>query len=1143
MLNIRLLAVWAAQILLLAFQLGNPAFGQDYVGVLPELLKPEVAEKIGISDEQRQQVQELIRKRAGAAIGLSQQLREAPLDQQGEMRRQFGVESEQMGFELLDDAQRDKLAKYRIEWMGMMSLADPNVAEGLNLADWQKEVVADWMSKVRSSRRGPAAERTRNEAQQAIRSELSESQWAAWQLMAGQISESTSGPPAPPERAAPETSVAGASVAGASAGPMQRTASAEENALIPVEQVRLDMNFRGQPWPDVIRWLAEQADLSVQSDIVPPGAFNYHDRSKTYSITEALDVMNASLLSSGHVLFRTGRMLTCVNFEEQEISKEYLKEIADRVDDQQLLSRGGYEPVQHYFSLSRLDPEEVKPEVESLLSVFGSVVSIPSTGELIVTDMARNVRSIANMIKRAEDPNSTRGASIQTFLLKHINAVEVLEVARPLLELEEGANTSDDIRISYDTFGTRIYAKGDADKIQNLRDLITQMDVPPEESENITYEKTEIRRHKVVGTDMQLAYEIVSQMLAGAPDVRLAQDAVAKQLVLQARPSEHEMVKKTLADLAGETSDFTVIQLEKLDVQTAIAAVKKFFNLPDTSDGEDGSPVIDGFSLQRQLLVKGSASQVAQIRRFLEDLESNYAQTTNEKVISIPLTGRAAEKALQQALQLWESQNNPNRIRFFNPGESSGAGLKQKSFAPNTGESGATNLRRNSSGEFFRSGQVGSAVRIPAGKLTLAPQEGSASDRPSEGSAATNQTAPQGNAPEIVVMQGPGGLVITSDDEDALARFRETMQLFIDQNAYGSSEPTVIFLKNIKAVAAKELLETVLSGTASSGGGGGGLLGDMASGMLGGMGGGMFGAMLGGGGDLLSSSEGMASGDYTITADPRLNALIVKASPTDMNLIEQLLEVIDLVESPIAIETRGQVELIPVVTQDVDKVVNMIKQLFGDRIEGNSSAGRGGGGGGGGQPNPADIINALRGGGGRGGRGGASSELAEAKIGISSDPETNMLIVMAQPQDIAEIRALVDAIDRAGEADPEEIVTASLDGAISAGILKEGLTRMLGPQAQTNVTSQTAGSSTSAPAAPGGGGEDMTDAQRQAQRAAFFERLRQGGGFPGGGGAPGGGFGGRGGTTGGATRGGFQGFGGRGGGGTQGGGRGGRGGQ
>ncbi len=669
--------------------------------------------------------------------------------------------------------------------------------------------------------------------------------------------------------------------------------------------------------------------------------------------------------------------------------------------------------------------------------------------------------------------------------------------------------------------------------------------MPPSEEEGvIVYEKPELRRHKVIGIDLELAYQIVSQLMAGAPDVRLAQDTASKQLMLMARPAEHKLVEDTLAKLAGESTDFQVIQLKKLDVQLAISAINKFFSLTGTTDAASGQPVIDGDIFARQVWVKGSATQVEQIRRFLEDLEENAANTNliGENVISIPLTGRSAERALNQVQQLWDQMNNRNRLRVIeSPGSRTGSGLEQKSFAPNRDAREASALDpaqeaapravlRPEGTDDKRAAASKAKDSVPVGLLTAMPQEVATASEPAQ--PARNAEEAQ---PEIMIMQGPAGLIVSSEDKEALARFQAMMQLFADQAAYGSIEPTVIYLKNIKAVAAKELLETVLSGTASSGGGGGGLLGDMAGSVLGGFGGSMFGAMLGGGGgsELLGSSEGLASGDYTITADPRLNALIVKASLADMNLIEQLLQVIDQVESPIAIETRGQVAMIPVVTQDASDVLNVIKQLYGDRIVGNSSSGGGGNsgrGGGGGQPDPAAIIEALRGGGGRGGRGGGSSstQLAEPKISISAESSTNMLLVIAQPQDIEEIRQLVSLIDEAGKADQEVIEYARLDGMVSANLFQESVARMLGPQAQTNVASQgqeSSSNNSSSPAAGGGG--DVSDAQRQAARQAFFDRLRQGGGgFGGRGGAPGGG--GFGGFGGGAPGGG--GFGGRGGG-------------
>ncbi|MFN3191899.1 MAG: secretin N-terminal domain-containing protein [Aureliella sp.] len=1097
------------------------AHSQDYLGILAEIQNPEVADSLGFSDEEKKAVSDLIRKRRGEAIGLAGQLRSASPEEGAKLKEQFSVESEKLAFGLLGEEAQQKLTKYRVEWLGMLSLQDAEVAKALALADWQTEQVDIWANKIKSASRSEK-QQTRRDAERSIRNNISDSQYDMWRLMAGLIDEAPSAKPTPPER---KESIAttGIGMAG----------SPDQNAEMALEDIQLQISFQDTPWDEVIKWLSKQADFSLQTDDMPPGTFTYRDRSRTYSIPETMDIINGSMLSTGYQMFRSGRILRCFNFESipDELERGvFYREMADVVTADELDKRGDYEPVTHTFALERLDPESLKEDVEQLLSVQGMVTAFPTTGDLMVTDVARKVRAIRDMIERAEDPNTSRGATVQTISLNHITADEILLAARPLLGLEDDVNTSDEISISTTLFGTKIFAKGQAEKVQLLKDLVLQMDVKPENAEGIGVEETvEIRRHKVVGIDMQLAYEMASQMLAGIPEVRLAKDDAAKQLYLQARPSEHKMIEGLLGNLLSEGSAFEVIQLKNLDTQLAIAAIKKFFNLTDEADGEDGGPVIDGDILAQQVWIKGSATQVEQIKQFLSNLEQSTRSQNpwGDRISQIPLSGRAAERALEQAQQMWQMVGGRNRIKVLKTDGSPTSGLKQKTMAPNKSEKEVRKLNRQEplteENDDFSSRAVRSAHYVNF------PQEAAADSDSDSAETISND--------DIVIMQGPTGLIVTSEDKEALARFNEMMKMLAVPT--GSGEPAIVYLKNIKADAAKELLETILSGTAGSGGGGGSLLGDMASGVMGGM----FGALMGGGGgagDLIGSSEGLASGDYTITADPRLNALIIKASPSDMMLIEDLLQIIDQVESPVEIETRGQVAMIEVITKDASEVVTIVKELYGDRIQGASSGAAGGGRGG--QPDPAALIQALRGG-SRGGRGGSTqTQIAEPKISITAEPDTNMLIVIAQPQQIEEIRNLVKQIDQFGAADPEEIAVTRLGGAISGNLFADSVTRLLGPQAQTNVTGRdasTSSSSGSSSSSSSGGGSQISDAQRQAARAAFFERIRSGGGFGGGG------FGGRGGgTTGGAGggRGGGSPFGGGGRGGAAGGGRGGRGG-
>ena len=1085
---------------------------QDYVGVLPELLRPEISDQIGLSDEQREKISELIKKRTSGAIELSQKLREAPYSQQQAIRDGYSRESEQMAFELLELPQKEKLAKFRVEWMGMLAMTDPSVADAMKLDQIQKEAVKEWAAKVRRNRRGAAAVQTRNEAERALRNEITDSQYGMWQLLAGKIDKLTSAP-VPPNRGGP----AGADVADNESEVAGQPT--KDNSLLPVEDIRLTLNFDSAPWRKVLDWLAVEADLSLQSNVIPVGNFNYRDRSRLYTVTQALDAMNSSLIRDGYTLIRSGRMLRVVDLEaDQDTRAEFIREVADVVSASELQTRGDSEPVTHYFNLTRLDPIELQADAEKLISINGTAIAIEATGQLVVTDQAKNVRAIGAMIETAE--NSGRGSSVTVLPLKHVNAEEVLMASRPLLGLEEGANVSETISISTSTFGDTIYVKGDASQVQVLKDMVDGMDKAPAEDESyIETEQPIVRRHRV-SSDIQLAYEVVAQLLAGSPEVKLAKDEGSKQLVLYATPSNHELAEKTLEELSSsEAASFEIIQLNSLDVQMAIAAVNKFFGI--TEDGEvEGQPVIDGDLLARQVWVKGSPEQVAEIRKFLSDLEkSNRGNSLlDDRILQIPIRGRAADDAVRQAIMLWGQVNATNTIRDArSPKENDESDQSNRRKPEATNEQDQTERQE----EPAKEDTTFSSKRPRAQFVSFPPQEsGSASDEDDN----------PGAGSDIIIMDGPNGLIVTSEDKVALQQFNELLRLITDAAALAGGEPEVKYLQHIKAEAAKELLDLTLQGAADGGSGGGTLLGDMAGSMMGGM----FGNFLGGGSDLVGSgAEGTATGDYTIIADPRLNALIIKANATDMAQIESLLEVIDQVESPVLTETRGELRMIPVVSKDATEVANIVKELLADRLQSNSSSGGGGGGRGGGQPNPADIINALRGGGRRGGGSSGQTQLSEPKISISADAENNILIVVAQPQDIEMIENLVKQLDQFAAQDPEIVDVTGLGGMISGELFADSISRLLGPQAKTNVTPRgESGSSSSSGSSSGG---EVTDAQRQAQRAAFFERIRQQGGFGGfrGGGNTGGGAG----RTGGSSP--FSGRGGGGGGGGPGGGGGG----
>jgi hypothetical protein len=169
---------------------------------------------------------------------------------------------------------------------------------------------------------------------------------------------------------------------------------------------------------------------------------------------------------------------------------------------------------------------------------------------------------------------------------------------------------------------------------------------------------------------------------------------------------------------------------------------------------------------------------------------------------------------------------------------------------------------------------------------------------------------------------------------------------------------------------------------------------------------------------------------------------------------------------------------------------------------------------------PQDLINAIRGGGGgRGGRGGGNEQATKpAPVIIAVDTRSNSLIVTAPPQDVEDIRELVEAIDEGGMQSEETVEIVSLKGNVKAEVVQQALDSILGTKAKSTASAAATPSGTPTQAA-GGDNPSTEDIQR---RIEFFRQMRERGGF---GGAPGGAPGGGGPPTGfgGGTRGGTSG--------------------
>ncbi len=1199
-----------------AIAAGDPTF----LGALAYVEDKDVAPKLALSEEKLAQFKALIAAREAVALEIASMKDLAPADRDAKLA-ECRRESEKQAVALLDEVQRKTFEQVRLQKGGYESLLDPAIAESLKLEDKQKgdiaAVIADRNEKMSKADDKEAA-RIRQMTEGKLSAVLNKDQRETWKELTGAPSGPPAvGPPGFGGTGRPSTggntgrggsrdSTPGGTPGSSGSKTVDNKTPAgkpDPNSIKIVDGL-LHFNCRFQPWRESIEWFAHQADLSLYGEEFPQGTFNYTD-SKGYTPAAALDELNGILLQKNFTLVRRDRMLIVVNLAEG-----IPPNTVPVLEPKDLDERGKFEIVSVLFKPEKLTPEEAAAEIRPLLGPQGTTVIMSRSNGLMVTETAEKLRTIRKVLQSEDNPRER----LSTYDIKNGAPQEVLATMRQLLGITADKNVTADgsFRFVYDASWKKIYLSGKPEMLTKVEGILKTVDVASPNGEGEKPPQFEV--YSVNSSDPDSVLDIMRTLLAGQPNVRLAKDPKTGALVALGPPSAHATIRGVLAQLK-DTRQVEVFRLHVIDATLAVTAINKLF----AGETESGTaPKIEAESNSRQILVRGTEGQIGQIRSLLEKMGEPVGQSiaggadpvSKGNVRQYAVTSRAAKTALEQLELIWPAvRNNPIRVSF-----PSGALPTVRPNADVSPSSGAFGTRVTPSTDIFPPTTPKPAVPVPFKEaekpLPKAPSEpikfesnevnknAAADDRTAQ---ATPNTSPakvrfvfakqttdgkgasvkndsvkadgvkddgakgdvtepkvksQPGAP-IVVSLGASGLIVASQDLEALDEFEALLKTLTDRQFAGGHEYTVFYLKYARADIAAALLEAIFGGGggASSSGGGGNLLGDLAGAAFGDVGGGLLGGLLGGGGggSTGGGTTAKVSGGLEIIPDVRLNALIVQASPSNLDTIEELLKVIDQQSSPLDINVVGKARMIVIHNTNAESVASVVRQVYADKMAPNPNQQR--------QPTPDEFFAALRGGaggGGRGGRGGGGQAAAggrggnqannEQKVTIGVDTRSNSIVVSAPDGIYNDIEALVKQLDQVSTTGTQKIEIVKLVHANTATVQK-AVAAMVGETVQTSRISL--GGGTGQGQQQGGGGGGFGGGNQGGLGGGIFGGGNQGGfgggnqgGFGGGnqGGFGGGNQGGFGGGNQGGFGGGNQGGGGFGGG-NQGGGRGGRGGR
>lgn len=645
----------------------------QFIGVLTLLEDAKVAESLEISEEVAAKLKTLIMEREDKAGDLVLSSKELTPEERTAKLKAFAAESEKLGLALLTKDQQTKLGQLRISQEGFVTLAEPTIAEKVGLSKPQLKQVETLIAELNTTlATGTSRERqvAKGEYERKLASVLSKDQKAQWEFLAGKGPKPEAVAKAPEEMEPMEPAKEpGSTKPGETTTKPVASADTTKTKALPAsapakKDVKLKFNFVYAPYKDVLDWLAEQADLSLNSDVIPPGTFNYTD-TREYTPAEAIDLVNSVLQFKGYLLIRRGRMLMAINVEDGVPGH-----VVPQIDEKQLDTKGESEIVTVLFQLSKMAPEDAEIEVKKMIGPFGSIVALPKARQVLVTESAGRLRLIKKMIDAVEHPANPTSGNLQIVKLEHLHPEEFLRLGRQALGIPEGANARPDqsLIVGVDEFGKRLLVTGKPDALEDLKRIVALLDTPSKEGgiagspQLQTYPLGSLSSF-----DPIVLQQILESVLVDIAEKKIAIDAKAGIIILQTVPDGHKRVKAVLDELQKEGGETAVISV-KGDPQALLLMLNKLFGA-----GEPGSTLkLEADSTAMQIVVKGNKAQIEQIKKFLEakgeiPQEVAYGPSVRSNRRTISISGNSAQMRVLEAAKasFGGTRSNPVEFKFI----------------------------------------------------------------------------------------------------------------------------------------------------------------------------------------------------------------------------------------------------------------------------------------------------------------------------------------------------------------------------------------------------------------------------------------------------------------------------------------------
>ena len=476
----------------------------------------------------------------------------------------------------------------------------------------------------------------------------------------------------------------------------------------PDNQGMIQFQFRNQPWPDLLRWLAEASNLSLDWQELPSDYLNIATQRK-YTLEEARDLFNRHLLARGYTMLELDGMIQVVKTAGINVA------LVPKIPPEALPTLPPNRFVRTSFSLNTLMARDVVKEFEPLISPNGKLNALESTNRLEAMDSAANLAEIYRVLDEEQSENAQAGLA-REFELEFVRASEAKEQLSSFIGVDDKSsskrpttpqelmmqqqqmqmqmqqqqqqgkqpalpNKPSEIYIVANVRRNSIIAHAPPNKMAVIAAFIKRIDVPNDSAANMQRMETRMRVFRLTSLDPKQLVASMIAMDALEPTTKLEVDEKNKAIIAYASLGDQLLIQQTIDRLDGSARDVEVIQLRRLRAEDVAGTIKFLMGKEEPKEdnrnryydpwgSSQKKETTDGFRVgantqDNQILLWATDVEIKEVNKLLMKLGELPPEGGNKSRVRVIDASRSQEtkEYLQRLQEAW-SKMSPNPLKL-----------------------------------------------------------------------------------------------------------------------------------------------------------------------------------------------------------------------------------------------------------------------------------------------------------------------------------------------------------------------------------------------------------------------------------------------------------------------------------------------